>query len=545
MSGIYQLNQATGSTTLPSSGNTFIGTSTNSELYSVDSSGAVTVYGTGSGGGGGGTIDTGSFATTGSNTFVGDQIINGNLAVSQSKSIFAQDFRNPYGSTITFGDGVTIDGISTVTQNAIFQGSYISGSDITNISIGGNITSSGNISASGDVIANIFKVEDKNFSIYHPGTNAIRVGHNVTNTVGLHLFGHVTASGNISASGDLSIIGFPSVSASLASAGGGGFTPSLSTDLPARNITASANISASGDILTNGGFYSGINTRFIENSSGQCQISDATGGQMTSIQLKAIDTNMYGMTANSVNVDTTDTSSSFDIGTGEQIIPVWSTLNVSSSGIISQAFPSGRIGRTTEIIGDAIFNLGPASYNIDGHHVMYHSGSRELWRATGEWDLSPFGMPRSVGHLLKYGDGNTAGNAFTFNDYELVVGENMSDVWGGAFLLGRQSGSTYGANTQYAGFFVSASLGLPGTPQGHDKAFTIYTGQQTGKAFNIYNAQDPDSLSGIEPVFSVSSSGATTIKGLPTAEPSTTGSLWISGSSVAHPNSGYLMVFNP
>jgi hypothetical protein len=67
MSGIYQLNQATGSVTLPSSGNTFIGTSTNSELYSVDSSGTVTVYGTGSGGGS--SIDTGSFAVTASNSF--------------------------------------------------------------------------------------------------------------------------------------------------------------------------------------------------------------------------------------------------------------------------------------------------------------------------------------------------------------------------------------------------------------------------------------------------------------------------------------------
>jgi len=61
---------------------------------------------------------------------------------------------------------------------------------------------------------------------------------------------HITASGNISASGDLSIAGFPSVSASLAAGGGGGFTPSLSTDLPARNITASANISASGTIYS-------------------------------------------------------------------------------------------------------------------------------------------------------------------------------------------------------------------------------------------------------------------------------------------------------
>ena len=36
-----------------------------------------------------------------------------------------------------------------------------------------------------------------------------------------------------------------------------------------------------------------------------------------------------------------------------------------------------------------------------------------------------------------------------------------------------------------------------------------------------------------------------TSSGLPTTEPTTTGSMWISGSSVAHPNSGYLMIFNP
>jgi hypothetical protein len=46
MSGIYQLNQATGSVTLPISGNTFIGTTPNSELFSVDPAGTVTIYGT-------------------------------------------------------------------------------------------------------------------------------------------------------------------------------------------------------------------------------------------------------------------------------------------------------------------------------------------------------------------------------------------------------------------------------------------------------------------------------------------------------------------
>jgi hypothetical protein len=39
--------------------------------------------------------------------------------------------------------------------------------------------------------------------------------------------------------------------------------------------------------------------------------------------------------------------------------------------------------------------------------------------------------------------------------------------------------------------------------------------------------------------------GGVTMETLPTTEPNVTGSLWISGSSAAHPNSGYLMIFNP
>jgi hypothetical protein len=39
--------------------------------------------------------------------------------------------------------------------------------------------------------------------------------------------------------------------------------------------------------------------------------------------------------------------------------------------------------------------------------------------------------------------------------------------------------------------------------------------------------------------------GGITMETLPTTEPNLTGSLWISGSSLSHPNSGYLMIFNP
>ena len=381
----------------------------------------------------------------------------------------------------------------------------------------------GDISSSGDIIAT-------GTGSFNYVTTPIIEGSG--STALLHI------EGAISASGDLSIAGFPSVSASLAS--GGGFTPSLSTDLPARNITASANISSSGIITA--GFYNIGNQAALIPSADTLALADETGGALglfytktTSVTIGTstaqngaalgvngnITTNSHitasgnisssgTVIASGVNVDTTDASAtSFDIGTGEHIIPVLGTVNASSSAIISQQYPSGRIGRTTQIIGDARIDIGPAAYPIDGHHVFYHSGSRELWKASGEWDLSALGQKRTVGNQLQYGDGNLAGNAFTFNDYRLIVGENVNEVWGGAFLMGRQSGSTYGSNQQYAGFFASGSLGLPGTPQGHDKAFTIYTGDgQTGPAFNIYNADDPDNAYNNNPVFSIAANGA-------------------------------------
>ena len=43
----------------------------------------------------------------------------------------------------------------------------------------------------------------------------------------------------------------------------------------------------------------------------------------------------------------------------------------------------------------------------------------------------------------------------------------------------------------------------------------------------------------------LNTSGSVIFRNLSTIEPTVTGSLWISGSSAVHPNSGYLMIFNP
>ena len=658
--------------------------------------------------------------------------------ITASGNISASGYYYGDGSQLTgISAGQWYDGTTYLSSSlSIKVDSHITASG--NISASGNIEASGLISASGDIYTDGYIYVNNGYiygnraafsshvilhSIYGGAQTAtnLAITPSAVNGGGMLLTGpvtassHISASGNIeatgtgsfnyvttpiiegsgstallhiegaiSASGDLSIAGFPSVSASLAS--GGGFTPSLATDLPARNITASANISSSGTVIagnlnidatnasssvsvgieetiqavsnvsvtssgivnqayplgntgritqvignatlglgpvsyesdgeqtwyksgsielwrqtgevdlsslggkrtvghslqygdqplvsTEGTYnefqlfsgenvgegwagahltarYSGSTDRLLAGFFASASINNPgtpngvdpsftifTGGTHTgpafNIYRSDDPDNVYNnspsftidsaghitssgdisssgtVIASGVNIDTTDTSASFDIGTGEQVIPVLGLVNASSSAIISQAHPSGRIGRTTEIIGDVNMDIGPAAYPIDGHHVFYHSGSRELWKSSGEWDLSALGYPRTVGNQIQYGDGNLIGTieANKFNDYRLIVGENVTDIWGGAYLMGRQSGSTYGANTQYAGFFVSASLGLPGTPQGHDKAFTIYTGNQTGPAFNIYNADDPDNQSGTDPVFSIAANGA-------------------------------------
>jgi hypothetical protein len=82
-------------------------------------------YGSGSGNdvkeftGGGTTIDTGSFATTGSNTFIGDQIISGNLDVTGSATLTGITYPTADGDNgdIIFTDGA---GVLSFGKNTVY-----------------------------------------------------------------------------------------------------------------------------------------------------------------------------------------------------------------------------------------------------------------------------------------------------------------------------------------------------------------------------------------------------------------------------------------
>jgi len=98
MSGIYQKQVNSGSVTAPGSGNTLISVNESGELFTKESSGAVTVYGTGGGGGGA------AFPFTGSADISGTLNVDFTDAVSfitDEDALFLRSYQLNQGGTIT------------------------------------------------------------------------------------------------------------------------------------------------------------------------------------------------------------------------------------------------------------------------------------------------------------------------------------------------------------------------------------------------------------------------------------------------------------
>jgi len=119
----------------------------------------------------------------------------------------------------------------------------------------------------------------------------------------------------------------------------------------------------------------------------------------------------------------------------------------------------------------------------------------------------------------------------------------------GDFTLRPESGSSRDIILGDPNIAGDVQMGLVGTPINLE-LLGGGTITSNGNTLTLGSAANNDTVvinsSQLSGSFSGSFEGSiTTISGLPTSEPTVTGSVWISGSSVAHPNSGYLMIFNP
>tara|TARA_R110002051_G_scaffold195926_1_gene263814 strand:+ start:175 stop:648 length:474 start_codon:yes stop_codon:yes gene_type:complete len=94
---------------------------------------------------------------------------------------------------------------------------------------------------------------------------------------------------------------------------------------------------------------------------------------------------------------------------------------------------------------------------------------------------------------------------------------------------------------------VSLKLMGGGTFTGNGNTLNIgaTNGTDTVNLYNVTYSQSLAVTGSVNVVGGISTTTSASFLGLPTSEPSITGSLWISGSSVAQPSSSYLMIFNP
>ena len=148
----------------------------------------------------GGTISASAHLTVGGHiTASGDISASGDIT---GDNLIAKD------GLFTNGTGVSkIEGILTLGSANVPAGGnnlLVTGTS----TFTSHITASGTISASGNLVAPRYKLDNINFSVFDSDTNAIRLGDNTSNTVGVHIFGHVTASVNVSSSATITARNF-------------------------------------------------------------------------------------------------------------------------------------------------------------------------------------------------------------------------------------------------------------------------------------------------------------------------------------------------
>ena len=198
----------------------------------------------------------------------GSATINGPLTLTQANTSTSLTINNGTGTEISFPGALE----TNITSEGLFQFKTSNnqgyGFGVNNTDFKAVIGAEGLATTATTVIADTYNGR----LILKGNANPNQISGSLAITGSAGVPGFISIDGNITASGDISASGALLFSSSLSDdtnlktlmyntttgkifhtgsyggGGGGGFTPSLSTDLPAQNITASGDISASGHI---------------------------------------------------------------------------------------------------------------------------------------------------------------------------------------------------------------------------------------------------------------------------------------------------------
>jgi len=395
------------------------------------------------------------------------------------------------GSIFVYGSGRSND-TQNLLENNIFFGSgsnqqyqlHISGAlDTTVIN---NITASGNISASGTIVgSNLSGTNTGDQSLDHLAITGSDV-----------IFGNITASGNISASGTIvasNLSGTNTGDQDLSNLVTNAQTASFaitSSNVLFGNITASGNISASGNLSLSDGANLLGGKRFITDTNGY----EFRDGNVTVVDFKANHITASG--------------------------------NISASG-------TGQFGNSVTVTGlDAILNLYEGSTLQTSLHAR---GNINSFIEAGAGNSSNLGIGTQSPPEKLTVEGNISASgtitADTLTSNNIVFTPSATSIKIEA--PDETAGSVNGASLT-----IEAGNAFGSNFNGGDVTIQAGKGSGAGDGGNIViNA------GGGIPSGSISLNAPSIIaSNLPTSQPTTTGSLWLSGSN-AEGSSKYLMVF--
>lgn len=330
---------------------------------------------------------------------------------------------------------------------------------------------------------------------------------------------------------------------------GSGFTPSLSTDVTARNITASGDISASGDIYT---------------------------------------TQLYINNDDAPAINSTRPAPGFGLP-GELNVGGWVTSQYNS---VTPTHNTRLTGQNIDIIPSGGFQLSSHTDSDTALYVNYEIAGTKYTKLFGSWEADDISLTSITASGAISASGDITANSFigtvttaTTASYisasnidgiidisdqtNLVDGTNLTlsgdtlnldtnisltDITASGDIVPSGVAGNIKYKLSASGDIIATTLKIKDFFFGSFDADTLRITYDGDYILEVANDSDIDEVKIFKPteiVGNVSASGkisafgSSSLSGLPTSEPSITGALWISGSSEAHPNSGYLMVFNP
>ena len=474
----------------------------------------------------GGNIETGSFATTGSNIFIGDQIVTGSVNISGSLDVIAGITGSLLGTasfatnalTASFAISASHEIIKEVSSSHADTASFAGNLFGTPSIVVSNITAS-NISASGDIVANnLSGTNTGDQDLSNLVTNAQTASFAITGSD--VIFGNITSSGNISASGDLSIEGFPSVSASLAAATGSIPTLQQVTDQGSSTTTAitASIISASGQIQTTDVRGTAARNLSLRNVGALHAANEASIRFQNNYDVKIGDADTD---ANETHINVSDTNQQIDLQAATINLhapgPTPASMNltghITASGNMSA---SGNIFGSnitqTQIQFDAPIISGSHQHLYIGDVAENNNGLRfNINDNTGTVLLESLGAPGNAnlhvqGNLTASGNISASGNLFANvtdnNDtsYKTVVYDPATGQFFRTGSYGGGGGSTpslqevmdVGSSTTTA--ITASIISASGNIIGNNGSFASEIAIRNGNGSGILFSQTPDKL---------------------------------------------------